>query len=181
MYEIIRALFYKYMRPDPLVVLIRNGLNVGENFRMLGGVTIDPSHCWHIAIGDDVTLAPNVHILAHDASTKRCLDFTRIGKVKIGNRVFIGASSIILPGVIIGDDVVVGAGSIVTKSVPDGFVVAGNPARPIGSSRDLIHKRRREMAFSPCFGREYTIDNGITEGMKSEMNQKMVSRFGYVK
>ena len=50
---------------------------------MLPGVVIDYSHSWHITIGDDVTLAPHVHILAHDASTKMHLNYARIGKVRI--------------------------------------------------------------------------------------------------
>lgn len=69
-----------------------------SQFAMLEDVVIDPSHLWHIVIGNDVTLAPRVQILAHDASTKRHLGWTRIGKVTIGDRVFVGTSTIILPG-----------------------------------------------------------------------------------
>ncbi len=65
-----------------------------------------------------MTLAPRVHILAHDASTKIFLDYTKISNVKIGNNVFIGAGAIILPGSIIEDNVIIGAGSIVSKRIP---------------------------------------------------------------
>lgn len=51
--------------------------------------------------------------------------------VSIGDDVWIGGGSIILPGVTIGCNVVVGAGSVVTKNVPDNVVIAGNPARII--------------------------------------------------
>ena len=51
--------------------LKKDGLRVGVNFNAMNGVIIDPGHCWLIQIGDNVTLAPNVHILAHDASTKK--------------------------------------------------------------------------------------------------------------
>ncbi|MFR3924042.1 MAG: hypothetical protein ACLTXI_01795 [Collinsella sp.] len=54
------------------------GLKVGSNFNMLGGCIIDHSHCWLIRIGDNVTFAPRVHVLAHDASTKRVLGYTRM-------------------------------------------------------------------------------------------------------
>ncbi|MNW18208.1 Galactoside O-acetyltransferase [compost metagenome] len=47
----------------------------------------------------------------------------------IGNNVWIGGAAIILPGVIIGDNAVVGAGSVVTRDVPAGATVVGNPAR----------------------------------------------------
>ncbi len=51
--------------------------------------------------------------------------------IKIGNDVWIGGGSIILPGVTIGNNVVIGAGSVVTKNIEDNVVIAGNPARVI--------------------------------------------------
>ncbi len=163
-----------------MAVLRRNGLVVGQNFHMLPGVIIDYSHCWHITIGDDVTLAPHVHILAHDASTKMHLHYSRIGKVRIGNRVFIGASAIVLPGVTIGNDVVIGAGSVVSHDVPDNSVAAGNPARVRCTLDDFLARRRQEMERTPKFGEEYSLDRRLTRGMRDEMNEKMVDRIGYV-
>jgi len=157
------------------------GASIGERVAILEGVIIDPSHAWHIEIGDDVTLAPGVHILAHDASTKRHLDYTLIGKVKIGNRVFVGAGSIILPGVIIGENVVIGAGSVVTRDIPSGTVAAGTPARVICTLQAYLEKRTTEMSLYPCFGEEYTIAGNVTDAMKAEMNEAMINRFGFVK
>ena len=68
------------------------------------------------------TMAPRVHVLCHDASTKVHLGYTKIGKVKIGNNVFVGAESVIMPNVTLGDNVIVGANSTVTKSFPDNVV-----------------------------------------------------------
>ncbi|WP_079933322.1 hypothetical protein [Carboxydocella sp. ULO1] len=76
--------------------LIKLGLQVGENFKREREVVIDYSHCWLIKIGNNVTLARRVHILAHDASTKSFLGYTKIGNVIIGDNVFIGAGSIVL-------------------------------------------------------------------------------------
>jgi acetyltransferase-like isoleucine patch superfamily enzyme len=56
--------------------------------KIQGEVIIDYSHYWHITIGENVTIAPRVHILAHDASTKLHLGYTKIGKVDIGNNNF---------------------------------------------------------------------------------------------
>ena len=77
--------------------LVSMGMHVGKDFKRLKGVILDPSHCWLIDIGDRVTMAPGVHILCHDASTKTALGYTKIGRVTIGNNVFIGASSVVLP------------------------------------------------------------------------------------
>lgn len=65
-------------------------------------------------------------------------DFDTFGKVRIGGYCYIGTGSQIMPGVTLGNNVLVAAGSIVTKSVPSGFVVGGNPAKIICSIDDYI-------------------------------------------
>lgn len=144
--KLIRKLL-EYLRGEPqhLGKLYKRGLKTGKNFHRLGGVIIDPSHCNHITIGDNVTLAPRVHILAHDASTYIFFKKTRAANVTIGNDVFVGASSIILPGVKIGNRVVVGAGSVVTKDIPENSVAAGNPAKVICSVDDYIAREKSKM------------------------------------
>ena len=52
----------------------------------------------------------------------------------IGNQTFIGANSIVLPGIKVGNNCIVGSGSVVTKDVPDNSVAVGNPARIIKSN-----------------------------------------------
>lgn len=171
--------FDRWFLPYRLAELKRRGLKVGANFQMLPGTIIDDSHCSLITIGDDVTLAPNVHILAHDASTKKALGYTRIGKVDIGDHVFIGAASIVLPGVRIGSDVVIGAGSLVTADIPDGVVAGGNPARVLATREEWLERRRAEIAEVPRFDESYTLDGGVTEAMQSEMYDK-IDRIGYI-
>lgn len=90
-----------------------------------GGTHIDGGHAFLIEIGNNVTLT-NTTILAHDASTKIPLGKSRIGKVHIGNNVFISWGSIVLPNISIGNNVIIGAGSIVTSDIPDGSVACGN-------------------------------------------------------
>ena len=172
---------HRLLRPDHLKRHIKRGLIVGKNVSIAGDVIIDNSHTWHIEIGDEVTLARRVHILAHDASTKRHLHCTRLGKVRIGNRVFVGAGSIILPGVTIGDNVIVGAGSIVSRDIPDGHVVAGNPARIICTIDEFLDKKRNEMKVYPCFGKEYATERRVTTQMKNEMNTRMKDGIGYIR
>ena len=150
MRKILKELVYRLRGEYTTEKLVSMGMVVGKNFKRLNGVILDSSHCWLIEIGDDVTMAPRVHILCHDASTKTFLNYTKIGRVSIGNRVFIGAASIVLPGVTIGNDVVIGAGSVVTHDVPDGVVVVGNPARVVCSLEQYLRKERARMEGSHC-------------------------------
>lgn len=156
---IVKSILSKLRGEQSLDKLRKRGLVIGRNFKRMGGCIIDPSHCWHIRIGDDVTLAPNVHILAHDASTKTFLNYTRVANVKIGNRVFIGAGSIILPGVSIGNDVVIGAGSVVTKDIPSNSLAVGMPARVISTLDVYLQKEKEKMNENNLFSAEYTLRN----------------------
>ena len=159
--KILRKLL-EYLRGEPqhLEKLLKRGLKVGANFKRMGGVIIDPSHCYHITIGDNVTLAPRVHILAHDASTFTFIGKTRAANVVIGNDVFIGASSIILPGVHIGNRVIIGAGSVVTKDIPDNTVAVGNPARVITTVDSYLAKEQAKMCEEDTFvGIDYNNPN----------------------
>ena len=85
-----------------------------------------------ITIGDDVMLGPNVTIVTgtHPVSPRLRAAQAQYNKpVRIENRVWIGAGSIILPGVTVGAGSVIGAGSVVTKSIPAGVVAVGAPCR----------------------------------------------------
>ena len=160
--------------------LVKMGLTVGRNFAPQHGYELDPSHCWLITIGDDVVFGPNVSILAHDASTCGALGYAKIGCVTIGDRVFIGGGSVVLPGVTIGSDVIIGANSTVTKDVPDGCVYAGNPARFLISTEEYLDKHRRRMALSPCYGEAFTLRGNITAEKKKQMKDDLKTTGGYV-
>ena len=67
-------------------------------------------------------------------------NFDVFGKVRIGNNVYIGNNSLIMPGVTIGDNVLVAAGSVVTHSVPNNVVVGGNPARILCSLEEYYQR-----------------------------------------
>ena len=91
---------------------------------------IDGNYPYLISVGNNVTLS-HCSILAHDASTNMYLGKSKIGKVVIGNNVFVRYESVILPNVIIGNDVIIGARSVVTKNIPDNSIVGGIPAKII--------------------------------------------------
>lgn len=160
--------------------LVTMGLTVGKNFNPQLGYNLDPSHCWLITIGDNVTLAPNVTILAHDASMHGALGYTKIAKVNIGNRVFIGAGTIVMPGVTIGDDAVIGAGSVVTKNIPAGKVFAGNPAREICDTADFLKKHADVMKKRPCYDESFTLRQDVTEEKKKQQQQELEDGVGYI-
>jgi maltose O-acetyltransferase len=85
-----------------------------------------------IEIGDKTQIGPNVQILTadHPRDPRERESGLESGiPVKIGRNVWIGGGAIILPGVTVGDDAIIGAGAVVTRNVPDGATVAGNPAR----------------------------------------------------
>jgi acetyltransferase-like isoleucine patch superfamily enzyme len=118
------------------------GVKVGEGCRIYP--TSFGGEPWLISIGDRVTVTAGVQFITHDGSTWLLRDNKgrrhRYGAIEIGNDVFIGGNSIILPGVKIGNRVIVGAGSVVNRSIPDNCVVAGVPARFIGTF-DRIEQR----------------------------------------
>ena len=94
-----------------------------------------------IEIGNHVQITSGTRIFTHGGGWVFREKYPRLdyfGKVLIKNNVYIGNNSMIMPGVTIGNDVIVGAGSIVTKSIPDGKIVAGNPARIIGETQEFI-------------------------------------------
>jgi maltose O-acetyltransferase len=161
--------------------LVRMGLRLGERVYIAPGTVIDPRHCWLVSIGDESVLGPRVHILAHDASTKPHLGYTKIGEVNIGRRVFIGALAVVLPDVRIGDDAIVGAGSVVRSDVPAGMVALGNPAEVVCSTHDYLERNRTRMDRRPRFGREgFTYQGGITAGNKQVLRDAVRDGTVYV-
>lgn len=161
-------------------ILKKRGLKIGKNCNIQKECIIDPSHCWHIEIGNNVTLAPRVHILAHDASTKMHLNYTKIGNVVIEDRVFIGANSIILPGVKIGENSIIGSGSVVSKDIPRGSVAVGNPAKVICSTEDYLSKHKENMKNGILFDESYTRAKHVSSEKKEEMKNRIDGKVGYI-
>jgi len=85
-----------------------------------------------VRIGDGTQIGPGVQLLAadHPRSPQERASGLEFGRpVHIGRNVWIGGGALIMPGVTVGDDAIIGAGSVVTRDVPAGATVVGNPAR----------------------------------------------------
>ncbi len=103
-------------------------------------------------IGDNVWLTDGVIVLNHDGALSMLNRYTKqrahkFGSVQIGNNVFIGMRSILMPGITIGDNVLAAAGSIVTKDVRSGMVIGGNPAVEIGTTETYYKKWKNKQFF----------------------------------
>ena len=116
-------------------------MKVGERTKTASQLkTAEP---YLITIGDDVTISHGVDFITHDNSVCKLFGSANdlYGEVKIGNQCFIGAHAVIMYGVTLADKVIVAAGSVVTKSVfQSEVIVAGNPAKIIGSWSDFQNK-----------------------------------------
>ncbi len=178
--NIIKELLYRIRGEYTTEKLISMGMKVGKNFGRLNGVILDPSHCWLIEIGDNVTMAPRVHILCHDASTKTFLGYTKIGRVTIGDNVFIGAESVVLPNVTIGNNVIIGANSTVTHDIPDNSVAVGSPARVLCSLDEYLEKEKARMSSSPCYGEEYTLRQNVPMALRMKQKEEIKEKIGYI-
>ncbi len=150
------------------------GVTIGENVQIMNS-SIDEGHGFLIEIGSNVTIT-GATILAHDGSTKAALGYAKVGRVTIGDEVFIGSRAIILPNVTIGSKVIVGAGCVVSKSIPSNSVVAGSPAKVICTYDEYIAKHKAQMETLPVF---HTYWPEKTEEEKQQMKQALAETMGY--
>ena len=101
------------------------------------------SEAYLITIGNYCGITKGVRFFTHGGarSVRRTYpQFDCFGKIIIGDYVYIGSNSLIMPGVTIGDNVLIAAGSVVTKSVPSNVVVGGNPARIVCTIEEYIER-----------------------------------------
>lgn len=147
--DVERRILYCYRKDEneEMEILIKHlkeqGVSIGEDVHIYNSF-IDRRWGWLISIGNHVTISCAT-ILGHDASMRKELGRTKLGKVVIGDNCFIGYGSIILPNVQIGNKVIVGAGTVVAKNIPDNSVAIGNPMRIIGTYDDYIEKQEKNM------------------------------------
>lgn len=103
---------------------------------------------WLITIGKNCHITKGVSFITHDGGTllfrDKIPDLEVTKPIVLGDNVYVGINTLILPGVTVGSNCIIGAGSIVTRDVPDNSVVAGVPARVVKSIDDYFEKIQKE-------------------------------------
>ena len=129
-FSIIKEKWHKIVTP-PDVYAREKGVTIGED-NFLPDKNCWPAEAYLITIGNHCQITSGVRFFTHgggQAVRQQIPNFDTFGKIVIGDWVYIGNNSLIMPGVAIGNNVLVAAGSVVTKSIPSRMVVGGNPAR----------------------------------------------------
>jgi acetyltransferase-like isoleucine patch superfamily enzyme len=115
-----------------------SGVSIGSHSIINRDVLMDGR--MGLQIGDNVSVSEGAAIITLEHDPNSPTFEARGAPVRIGNRVFVGARAILLPGVAIGEGAVVAAGAVVTRDVAPLAIVAGVPARSIGQRRgDLTY------------------------------------------
>ena len=137
--------YFKYLisgRQDSIMIDFyrKKNIKIGNDCHIYSNICTPEAYL--ITIGDNVTIAPGSKFLTHDNSVSKVIENVTdvFGRITVEDNVFIGANSIILPGVRIGCNSIVAAGAVVSKSVPRGVVVGGNPAKVICTIDEYVAK-----------------------------------------
>ncbi len=133
------------------------GVKVGKGSRIYSCKVA--SEYWLVSIGSRTTVSVDVLFVTHDGTGWLFNDQKgrrfRYAPISVGDDCFIGARSIIMPGVSIGNRVIVAAGSVVTRSVPEGCIVAGVPATVIGDYGSLMERIQEWPSQEERAGKSY--------------------------
>ena len=123
-------------------------IRIGKNTYISPKAYIDHHRSYSVEIGENCYITRDCIILDHTQEKQggplKLWGEIEYGRVKIGNNVFIGVKSVIMPGVTIGDNVIIGAMSLVTKDIPSNVVAFGQPAKVIKSIDEVINRKGRE-------------------------------------
>jgi acetyltransferase-like isoleucine patch superfamily enzyme len=134
---------------NPLGYARSIGVTIGENVHFYGMPSgMFGTEPWLITIGNNVHITAGCAFVTHDGGTlilrKEVPDLEWTAPISIGNDVYLGIRVVVMPGVKIGNRVIVGAGSIVTRDIPDNSVAAGVPARVIKTVDDYLEQMKKK-------------------------------------
>lgn len=149
------------------------GVNMGEDIHIYGNPEkMFGSEPWMITLGNHVHITLDVLFITHDGGTlihrHKTPDLEITAPIVVGDYVFIGARSIILPGVKIGDNCIIAAGSVVAKDIEDNTVVGGVPAKFLKKNNDYYEQLKKK-----------SLHLGHLKG--KEKDRKLMEHFNYIK
>ena len=150
--QIIRKCFlHVYFKINPIKCSRFMGVNIGENCRIYGNSpSMWGTEPFLITLGNNVHITDGCYFITHDGGTLILRQYTPdlevTAPINIGNDVYFGIQSIVMPVVIINDKVIVGARSVVTKNIATNSVVAGIPARNI-KTVDEYHEKLKNISL----------------------------------
>lgn len=135
----LQRIYFKFTTKEKQAKIL--GVEMGENNFIASSFW--SSEPYLIKVGNNCQITNGVKFFTHGgggAVRKQFPKFDCFGKIIIGDFVYIGCNSLIMPGVTVGDNVLIAAGSVVVKSIPSNVVVGGNPAKVICSLEEYILK-----------------------------------------
>ncbi len=172
----INRFLKRFVSPEKYARLI--GVNMGKNNFIADKNIWSAAEPYLITIGNNCQITYGVRIFTHGGGQvvrRQIPDFDAFGRVIIGNFVYIGNNSLIMPGVKIEDGALIAAGSVVTKSIPPKVVVGGNPAKIICTIDEYI---QRNLKYN-------THSKGLNYDKKKELLEQLPNNLfitkGYMK
>ena len=150
-----RRMFFQYVVPQKIIGINRNvpwpvhfTSKVGSPEKIKTGIMSDPGDNIGIYIqanmglevGHNVGFGAGTAIISANHNHNDHSIHDVIQPIRVGNNVFVGANSVLLPGVQIGDNVVIGAGSVVAKDIPSNSIAVGNPCRVIKAKDPYVER-----------------------------------------
>lgn len=154
-YKTYRSLFFSYFIPQKILGINRKvpwpvhfTSSVVGCDKIKTGLMSDPGDNIGIYIqanmglemGHNVGIGAGTAIISSNHNHNDHSIHDKVRPIKIGNNVFIGANSVLLPGVQIGDNVVIGAGSVIAKDIPSNSIAVGNPCKVIKQKEPYIER-----------------------------------------
>lgn len=142
-FKLLQAQLYPVKYAKRLGVVMKGSITIyGSSYKMFS------SEAFLVTLGDNVYISLDAKFICHDGSVlpfrKDIPDLDITKRINVGDNVFIGLGALVLPGVTIGNNCVVGAYAVVTKDVPDGMIVGGNPARVIKKTSEYLKKAEED-------------------------------------
>ena len=145
------ALIFESKKRTKYIVKHKIFNSVGDNFFFQPRII--PSDPELIKFHNNVSVASDVTFITHDIAHNVLNNLGEgyfpynYGCIEVLDNVFIGANSTILPNIKIGPNAIIAAGSVVTKDVPENSIVAGVPAKVIGTFNDYVEKRKYMVSY----------------------------------